>query len=309
MLFLFYACGSGSQGPVNETGSIAFKIEWADSNARSIALKAIDCGSIGVSTVEASVYDENNNHLANGGPWECDDHEGTITGVQTGQDRKVVIKGRDEDGNILYQGEKTGITVLKDSTTEGGEIPALYFTSDLSLPPDGSTIVTGTAGFTWAGNWSSYEIQISTYDNNFDNHEIYENTTETSYTPGYPLETGTYYWRVRPNDNYGNEGMWSEVWEFTVSDIIAAGGNKQAIISWAEVENAISYNIYWSTSPNVTKDNGTKIADITSPYIHTDVENNMTYYYVLTVENDYGESEESNEVSAEPFTIHKTLIQ
>lgn len=65
---------------------------------------------------------------------------------------------------------------------------------------------------------------------------------------------------------------------------------------------AIQFNIYWDTSPGVTKETGTKIANVTSPYDHTGLTNGTTYYYVVTAYDDVLdiEYEESAEVSATP---------
>ena len=82
--------------------------------------------------------------------------------------------------------------------------------------------------------------------------------------------------------------------------VIAIAGNKQVTITWNNVIEAASYNIYWSTDPGVNKTNGTKISNITSPYIHTDRINHTTYYYVVTAVNIYGESIESSQVFARP---------
>jgi hypothetical protein len=40
----------------------------------------------------------------------------------------------------------------------------------------------------------------------------------------------------------------------------------QATLSWDNVPNAVSYNIYWGSSPGVTKQNGKKIANATNPH-------------------------------------------
>ena len=80
-------------------------------------------------------------------------------------------------------------------------------------------------------------------------------------------------------------------------------GNGQVTISWSTVSDATSYNTYWSTTTGVTKTNGTKITGATSPYIHTGRTNGTTYYYVVTAQNSYGESSESNEVNATPVAI------
>jgi len=83
-------------------------------------------------------------------------------------------------------------------------------------------------------------------------------------------------------------------------DVTATAGDGQVTISWDKASKATSYNIYWSTTPGVTKATGTKISDVTSPYTHTGLTNGTTYYYVVTAENSYGESSESSEVNATP---------
>ena len=88
------------------------------------------------------------------------------------------------------------------------------------------------------------------------------------------------------------------------SNVNATAGDGQVSISWGSVSGATSYNIYWSTSPGVTADTGTNISNVTSPYTHTGLTNGTTYYYVVTAVNNYGESGESNEVSATPIYIY-----
>ncbi|MFQ5456716.1 MAG: Ig-like domain-containing protein, partial [Nitrospirota bacterium] len=80
--------------------------------------------------------------------------------------------------------------------------------------------------------------------------------------------------------------------------------DSQITISWVPVSDATSYNIYWSTTQGVTKDNGTKIENIiTTSYTHTNLTNGTTYYYVVTAVNNNGESSPSEEVSAQPFLL------
>ncbi|OFZ27557.1 MAG: hypothetical protein A3D92_08015, partial [Bacteroidetes bacterium RIFCSPHIGHO2_02_FULL_44_7] len=110
-------------------------------------------------------------------------------------------------------------------------------------------------------------------------------------------------------DLSGNTMTSDYTWSFTTeaqppgpplppANITAIAGDGQIIISWDAVSNATSYNIYWSTIPGVTKSTGMQVPNVTSPYIHTGLTNDTTYYYVVTATNSYGEGSESSRVSA-----------
>lgn len=90
-------------------------------------------------------------------------------------------------------------------------------------------------------------------------------------------------------------------------NILSAGGNAQVRLSWGNASGATTYNIYWSTTAGVLKKTGTKISAITSPYYQTGLNNGTTYYYVVTAENQYGESSESVEVSTTPSLTNPPL--
>jgi len=83
-------------------------------------------------------------------------------------------------------------------------------------------------------------------------------------------------------------------------EIIVKPGNGEVLIKWNDISNAISYNIYYSTTPKVTKISGTKITNVKSPFSHIKLTNGITYYYVITAVNSIGESPESELVSATP---------
>ena len=71
----------------------------------------------------------------------------------------------------------------------------------------------------------------------------------------------------------------------------------QVTLQWNNVANAASYNVYWSKFPGVTKHNGHKIPDAANPIAITELEPDTTYYFVVTVVDDTGESQESTEIS------------
>lgn len=99
----------------------------------------------------------------------------------------------------------------------------------------------------------------------------------------------------------------------TWADVTVAAANQQVTLSWAEPDNGTAssstsasaptstYNIYWSNNPGVTKQNGSKIANVTSPYTHTGLSNGQTYYYIVTEVSPSGvEGAESYQASAQP---------
>lgn len=71
-------------------------------------------------------------------------------------------------------------------------------------------------------------------------------------------------------------------------------------ITWASVPGATSYNLYWSNSEPVTKQNGQRIAGVVSPYRHTGLTNGLRYYYVVTAVHPQGESCECSQASCVP---------
>ena len=84
------------------------------------------------------------------------------------------------------------------------------------------------------------------------------------------------------------------------SGVTATAGDGQVVIRWDEVTGATYYNLYSSTSPGVSKQNGARIEGVTSPFTHGGLINGTTYFYVVTAVNEKGESAESNQVSAVP---------
>ncbi|MDA8412856.1 MAG: DUF5666 domain-containing protein [Desulfobacteraceae bacterium] len=78
----------------------------------------------------------------------------------------------------------------------------------------------------------------------------------------------------------------------------AVGGFNQVTLSWNGVSSATSYNLYWSTTTGVTPATGTKISNVTSPYVHTGRTAATTYFYIVTAVNSVGESAPSAQVSA-----------
>ncbi len=66
---------------------------------------------------------------------------------------------------------------------------------------------------------------------------------------------------------------------------------------WKKIPVATSYNVYVSETPGVTRLSGSKISNATNSLLINQLEPGKTYYFVVTVVNEQGESEESKELS------------
>ncbi len=68
-------------------------------------------------------------------------------------------------------------------------------------------------------------------------------------------------------------------------------------VSWDSVTDAKGYHLYYAHASSGVKSRGKKIAKVSSPYIHNNIESSEDYYYVVTAYNENGQSEASAEAS------------
>lgn len=93
-----------------------------------------------------------------------------------------------------------------------------------------------------------------------------------------------------------------------IQNLKAVSGKQQVTLSWDPMPEATSYNVYWSTSRDVGTINGTLIANVSTPYIHTGLLDNTTYYYIVTAVVDGFESEGSNVVWGTPGWLLESVV-
>jgi tripartite motif-containing protein 71 len=92
--------------------------------------------------------------------------------------------------------------------------------------------------------------------------------------------------------------------------VAVKAGDTEAFLSWMEVPGALSYNLYFNTTPKLTIQTATKIEGVTNPYAHAGLSNDTPYYYALSAVFESGaESELSNEVMVTPVLIDITAPQ
>ncbi len=86
--------------------------------------------------------------------------------------------------------------------------------------------------------------------------------------------------------------------------LVGKPGDTEVMLSWMDVPIAVAYNLYFDTAPGVTKETATRIEGVTSPYTHTSLTNNATYYYALaSVDEHEAESPLSGEQEVTPVLI------
>jgi len=226
MIFLISGCGGGGDdnfySDSSESGSASFNIAWHDTPVVGAAenttiTPTIDCEAAGVSTITCEVYDGSNTYLTSQ-VFACSAGQGTINNVPVGTNRELVILGEDADGNILYHGKTTGITVTAGEINDAGIIDTHPFIiSALLSPADGSEVTTGFFSMNWTRVETAYEYRIQvSEDINFDSTIINDTTSNTSYTPSGLSASTKYYWKVFARDIHANQGVESDVWSFTI---------------------------------------------------------------------------------------------
>ena len=161
------------------------------------------CEKNNIGEIEAYVFDEKCTEIAEGGPWTCGLHEGTIKNVPAGDYRKVVIFATDKDsGEYTYRGEKGGhddpITVLPGKTTRVGKI-----TLDLMNIPNAPLEFEASEG------QFPYKIQLSWQDVKYeDGYYIYRLEDDEWKPIGDTCMDTTVYWDDQP---CGSGEIWYKV--------------------------------------------------------------------------------------------------
>ena len=169
----------------------------------------------------------------------------TLTGSGFSGNKKltVTLGGVDVPGNMQTQSNGNVVISFRVPastpgkrtlvvTDEGGATASVDFTvkqktlstTPLPISPEESTLRSGEVTFHWqgvtGGTGYTYTVEISTTAGS-ENIWSKSGIEESSYilTEEEALPKGTYYWRVKMVDDYGNESNWSDFSEFTVSPI------------------------------------------------------------------------------------------
>lgn len=200
------------------------------------------------------------------------------------------------NGKIYVFGGLDSLSVSSNPTTDILEIDP----SSLAAPP-GDFVLSGTldnndADLTWTVSSSAtdYILERSTDGTNFS--QLIQTSDNTYTDPN--LTPGTYYYRVKAQNNYGTR--MSNVITLTVQ--VSAPNipvlsitldDTDAYLSWTSVQDSTNYILERSTD-------GTNFRQLTKTSGNTYTDSNLTpgkYYYRVRASNAGGTSEPSNVVS------------
>jgi len=340
LLLIITACGS-YQNVLSDTGSISFNLELSRPTTMlraAAATSANVCTDYGIVFINAKVINSSGSEVSSGN-WSCSVHQGTIEGVPSGADYTVRITGTLTGGTIAWRGEVSGVGVTAGEITPAGIITMVYTGNDI-VPPEiisitpsdqgagipVTSIITAKFSETMAASFindSTFTLTMKNGATPVSGSVSYDVPTRSAgFVPAANLSYSAEYSATLTTDiedMAGNKMESVYSWNFTTEDppagppdvpagLIAASGNGQITLSWDAVPAATSYNIYWSETSGVLKTTGTPIPDITTnSYTHTGLTNGKIYYYVVTSENNDGESNDSYEISSAPGSIDGAL--
>lgn len=195
------------------SGSLKFSIIYHGTASDKNAIAAvIDCAAEGVSTIEAHVYDQDNTLLISGGPWRCSVGQGTINAVPAGNNRSVVVIGKDAEDNVIFRGENPSVNVVAGQQNDAGTVDCYAFVPTPDLPADKTLTEVDTISFSWSAVAGASEYVIKVSENSHLTPPLIDETiTATAYAPSNLSKGRTYYWQVFARDSHGNEGIGSNV--------------------------------------------------------------------------------------------------
>lgn len=222
------------------------------------------------------------------------------------------------NGNLSIINRKSGAVIfsglvsdIANGIFDGGALPP---TASAPEAPTALTAAGGTGQVTLSWTSVSNATSYNVYYAATSGVTTTSSTKITSVSAPY-VQTGltagtTYFYIVTAVNSSGESAASAQASAATASappvptvpaaptGVTATGGTNQVAISWGAVSSATSYNLYYSTSSGVTKANGTKITNATSPTVQTGLAAGTAYYYIATAVNSAGEGAASNQVAA-----------
>lgn len=180
-----------------------------------------------------------------------------------------------------------------------------FTTRQFAAVPSGLSAVVKSGGvtLTWnsAAGATSYNVYQATATGVSKTNSNKTSVSETNKDFSDLTNGTTYYFKIASVDSEGNESALSEEISATPigapANLVATPADSSVTLTWQNVEG-VTYNVYVSTNAGQAFPNGTKYTSVTSPHTVSALNNNTTYYFVVT----------SNKGSAEIASEEKSAL-
>ena len=197
-------------------------------------------------------------------------------------------------GNMLYSGNVSGVdisqptlalSIVMSMVSAGINPPWVAYQPVSNITPNSATLSSlinprgdTTSVFFEYGLTSSYGVSTTT--------QVISGTSNQLITATISgLNPGTmYHWNVIAFNGGGTSQSPDQTFytqALAPTGLTATPLTTSVTLSWNSSNGASSYNIYWSYSLPVTTGSN-KIANVTSPYVQTNLFSNTTYYYAVS---------------------------
>ena len=324
MIVFLYSCGSGGGGDnssgASGKGAVRFNLEMIEADSsRALDFRYLnnsesqfECRThyYSITTIDARVVGENNELLAVGGPWDCEDHEGNIGNVEAGTGRIVKIFANDENGTTLFRGQSEPLTVQVGQTVDAGTI--LLYPVYPPFSPKNLEVSKGQYSDGIRLKWDDVDNEDGYYIFRSPSREgsyswIGETGVNTTfYDDSRPCGGGPDYWYVvrafniagESDDSNTDSGFTGECPIYPPdppADLDASDGDFEDKIrlTWSDVDDEDGYLIY-RRADGIYSQIGQTDANTTFYDDSRPCGGDPVYEYVVTAFNIAGESRDSN---------------
>lgn len=174
VLMVFTACG-GSGGGSSDGGSVVFSLALQNTPAGNAAVESelaqaeFPCAEQAIAAIEAELL-KNEATEAEGGPFDCEEGEGSIEEVPPGSNYTLIVTARDGAGTAIFSGEADGLRVTAGQTTDAGTVtlnrirnrpPVLAAISDQTVFAGGQVVVNLSATDRDQGDVLTFAAELS----------------------------------------------------------------------------------------------------------------------------------------------------
>lgn len=226
LLLISSSCSNDPDSPEHEaegSGKVSLNIRWLNAVNHEMAVSnpdgTLNCADSGIARIHVEMYTAEGIFLADSGPdgWDCEMHSGLLEGVSSGTGFRLVIYGKDAQGNILYRGEQSGITVTNGQTTRLTKVEAYGFVTELLSPAHEEIVADGAFTLHWSDTPGAAQYRILISPNRDLSAPVIDTvTTATTFSPTGLVTDFIYYWGVSVVDQLGNEGLPADPFVFII---------------------------------------------------------------------------------------------